>query len=297
MHRKLNAGPGDEASIYLCSGSCSAIYRTASQPVSDAALHRAVLRRVGRGRREEQRQARVPPELDPRQRLGMERRRRHLQGCGDAGLRGVRRLRPGPVVRGGRRGARRQRLRRERRDRVVGAGGSVGNGRVRLVLRLPRHGARVPGRRRAPHRIGAEGARLHRRGGSGRHAPLPRPRRERRDLRQRSGERRHDRRQLGLRAGGADHEPAPAGDGLAARGHPRQPRARPPRVAGGSGRDVVPRLPLGDARRPAASRCSRRPAGWSSRTSTSSRTPRPGSTSCAASTPAGRRGRSGPGGR
>ncbi len=38
VHRKLNAGPGDEASIYLCSGSCSAIYRTASQAVSDAAF-------------------------------------------------------------------------------------------------------------------------------------------------------------------------------------------------------------------------------------------------------------------
>ncbi len=35
--RQLNAGPGDEASVYVCSGSCSPVYRTGSQAVSDTA--------------------------------------------------------------------------------------------------------------------------------------------------------------------------------------------------------------------------------------------------------------------
>jgi hypothetical protein len=36
VHRQLNAGPGDDASIYLCAGSCGAVYRSALQAVSDA---------------------------------------------------------------------------------------------------------------------------------------------------------------------------------------------------------------------------------------------------------------------
>ena len=35
VHRKLNAGLGDDASIYLCAGSCGAVFRTALQAFSD----------------------------------------------------------------------------------------------------------------------------------------------------------------------------------------------------------------------------------------------------------------------
>nr|MCU0255094.1 hypothetical protein [Acidobacteriota bacterium] len=36
VHRKLNAGPGDDASIYLCAGSCGAVFRTALQAFQEA---------------------------------------------------------------------------------------------------------------------------------------------------------------------------------------------------------------------------------------------------------------------